>query len=74
MTTTCKTQASKFMLLFKIRMTAKKSANILYCMKRGMKHQNAPYLSAVNVQKLKLRRDIILRLCHKPYTGIYKQQ
>ena len=44
-------------------------------MKRGMKHQNAPYLSAVNVQKLKLRRDIIiLRLCHKPYTGIYKQQ
>ena len=27
-------------------------------MKRGMKHQNAPYLSAVNVQKLKLRRDI----------------
>ena len=41
-------------------------------MKRGMKHQNAPYLSAVNVQKLKLRRDIILRLCHKPYTGIYK--
>ena len=42
-------------------------------MKRGKKHQNAPYLSAVNVQKLKLRRDIILRLCHKPYTGIYKQ-
>ena len=41
-------------------------------MKRGMKHQNAPYLSAVNVQKLKLPRDIILRLCHKP--GIYKQQ
>ena len=23
-----------------------------------MKHQNAPYLSAVNVQKLKLRKDI----------------
>ena len=43
-------------------------------MKRGVKHQNAPYLSAVNVQKLKLRKDIILRLCHKPYTGIYKQQ
>ena len=48
-------------------------------MKRGMKHQNAPYLSAVylqyvNVQKQKLRRDIILRLCHKPHTGIYKQQ
>ena len=41
-------------------------------MKRGMKHQNAPYLSAVNVQKLKLRKDIILRLCHKPYTGIYR--
>ena len=39
-------------------------------MKRGMKHQNASYLFAVNVQKLKLRRDIILRLCHKPYTGI----
>ena len=60
------------MLLFKIRMTAKNQQ--IYCMKRGMKHQNAPYLSAVNVQKLKLRRDIILRLCHKPYTGIYKQQ
>ena len=43
-------------------------------MKRGMKYQNAPYLFAVNVQKLKLRKDIILRLCHKPYTGIYKQQ
>ena len=43
-------------------------------MKRGMKHQNAPYLSAVNVQKLELRRDIILRLCHKPHTSIYKQQ
>ena len=43
-------------------------------MKRGVKHQNAPYLSAVNVQKLKLPKDIILRLCHKPYTGIYKQQ
>ena len=43
-------------------------------MKRGMKHQNASYLSAVNVQKLKLRRDIVLRLCHKPHTGIYKQQ
>ena len=43
-------------------------------MKRGMQHQNTPYLFAVNVQKLKLRRDIILRLCHKPYTGIYKQQ
>ena len=41
---------------------------------RPLKHQNAPYLSAVNVQKLKLRRDFILRLCHKPYTGIYKQQ
>ena len=26
-------------------------------MKQGMKHQNAPYLSAVNAQKL---RDIIL--------------
>ena len=37
----------------------KNSANILYCMKQGMKHQNAPYLSAVHVQKLKLRRDII---------------
>ena len=36
-------------------------------MNRGVKHQNAPYLSAVNVQKLKLRKDIILRLCHKPY-------
>ena len=33
---------------------------MLYCMKRGIKHQNAPYLFAVNVQKLKLRRDIIL--------------
>ena len=43
-------------------------------MKRGVKHQNPPYLSAVNVQKVKLRKDIILRLCHKPYTGIYKQQ
>ena len=43
-------------------------------MKRGMKHQNVPYLSSLNVQKLKLRRDIILRLCHKPNTGIYKQQ
>ena len=39
-------------------------------MKQGMKHQNASYLSAVNVQKLKLRKDIILRLCNKPYTGI----
>ena len=39
-----------------------------------MKHQNAPYLSAVNVQKPKPRRAIILRLYHKPYTGIYKQQ
>ena len=45
-----------------------------HSMKRGVKHQNAPYLSAVNVQKLKLRKDIILGLCHKPYTGIYKQQ
>ena len=62
------------MLLFKIRMIAKNSANILYCMKQGVKHQNATYLSAVNVQKLKLRKDIILRLYHKPYTGIYKQQ
>ena len=43
-------------------------------MKRGVKHQNAPYLFAVNVQKLKLLKDIILRLCHKTYTGIYKQQ
>ena len=43
-------------------------------MKRGTKHQNAPYFSAVNVQKVKLRKDIILRLRHKPYTGIYKQQ
>ena len=32
-------------------------------MKRGMKHQNALYLFAVNVQKLKSCRDIILRLC-----------
>ena len=32
-------------------------------MKRGMKHQNAPYSSAVNVQKLKLRRNIILKDC-----------
>ena len=39
-------------------------------MKRGVKHQIAPYLSAVNVQKLKLRKDIILRLCSKPYTVI----
>ena len=43
-------------------------------MKRGTKHQNAPYFSAVNVQKVKRRKDIILGLCHKPYTGIYKQQ
>ena len=43
-------------------------------MKPGVKHQNAPYLSAVNVQKLRLRKDIILRLCNKPYTGIYKHQ
>ena len=43
-------------------------------MKRGTQHQNAPYLSAVNVQKPKLRKDIILRLCNKPYTGIYKHQ
>ena len=39
-------------------------------MKRGMKHQNAPYLSAVNVQKLKLRRDIILRLSQTLYWHI----
>ena len=39
-----------------------------------MEHQNAQHLSAVNVQKLKLRKDIIIRLCHKPFTGIYKQQ
>ena len=51
------------MLLFKIKMTAKtQQIYCIYCMKRGMKHQNAPYLFAVNVQKLKLRRDIILRL------------
>ena len=61
------------MLLFKIRMIAK-TQQIYCCMKRGVKHQNVPYSSAVNVQKLKLRKDIILRLCHKPYTGIYKQQ
>ena len=66
-------QSQKKLIVQNISPT-KKSANILYCMKRGMKHQNVPYLSAVNVQKLKLRRDIILRLCHKPYTGIYKQQ
>ena len=30
-------------------------------MKRGMKHQNAPYLFAVNVQKLKLRGDIYIK-------------
>ena len=43
-------------------------------MKRGVKHKNASYLSAVNVQKLKQRKGIILRPCHKTYTGIYKQQ
>ena len=40
-------------------------------MKRGTKHQNAPYFSAVNVQKVKLCKDNILKLCHKSYTGIY---
>ena len=60
------------MLLFKIRMIAKTQQ--IYCyVKRGVKHQNAPYLSTVNVQKLKLRKDIMSRLCHKPYTSIYKQ-
>ena len=39
MTTTCKNENE-----------CKNSANILYCMKRGVKHQNAPHLSAVNVQ------------------------
>ena len=32
------------------------------------------YPYAVNVQKLKLSKDTILRLCHKPYTATYKQQ
>ena len=39
-------------------------------MKRGMKHQNAPYLFTVNVQKLKLRRDIILGLSQTLYWHI----
>ena len=63
-------QFQKKLIVQNISPTKKSANTVLY--ERGMKHQNAPYLSAVNVQKLKLHRDIILRLCHKP--GIYKQQ